>query len=90
MKILEEDYKEATSPLNKNSKVSLCEEETIIFDKKLKREIKFTKLFLLCNSSGVRFSNTEIEKENIRRMKEEIKRKRYDKQKPTTPDRPTE
>ena len=74
MKVLIENY-EAKSPLDSSSIVSLCEEDTIEYNEKLKKDVKFKKLFLLCNSTGMRFSNQEIETENRARMKEASKRK---------------
>lgn len=72
--IIVENYRRAKSPLNSSSIVSLCEEETIIYDVKY-REIKFNKLYLLCNSSGIRFSNQEIAEENKKRIEEALKTK---------------
>lgn len=70
MKILEEDYRKAKNPLGGNSKISLCEEESIIYDETYKKEVKIKRLFLLCrDSSGLRFSTPEIEDENKRRIK---------------------
>lgn len=73
MKVLIENY-DAKSPLDSLSIVSLCEEDTIEYNEKLKKEVKFKKLFLFCNSTGMRFSNQEIERENRLRM--EVARKR--------------
>ena len=68
MKILIENYRHAKSPLNSSSIVSVCEEEAELYHEKLKRNIKFNKLFLLCNSTGTRFSNQEILEENQKRI----------------------
>jgi hypothetical protein len=66
MKILETNYK-AKCPLNNSEIVNLCEEETEIYDEKLKKDLKIHKLFLM-TESGIRFSNQEIEQENKRRI----------------------
>jgi hypothetical protein len=66
MKILETNYK-AKCPLNNSEIVNLCEEETEIYDEKLKKDLKIDKLFLM-TESGIRFSNQEIEQENRRRI----------------------
>lgn len=66
MKILETNYK-AKCPLNNSEIVNLCEEETEIYDEKLKKDLKIYKLFLM-TESGIRFSNQEIEQENRRRI----------------------
>ena len=66
MKILETNYK-AKCPLNRSELVNLCEEETEIYDEKLKKDLKIHKLFLM-TESGIRFSNQEIEQENRRRI----------------------
>lgn len=74
MKILVKNYRHAKSPLDSSSIVSLCEEDAVLYHEKLKREIKFNKLFLLCNSSGVRFSNQEIAEENQKRIDDIVRK----------------
>lgn len=72
MRILIENYRHAKSPLDSSSVVSLCEEEAKLYHEKLKKNIKFNKLFLLCNSTGTRFSNQEILEENQKRIDDVI------------------
>ncbi len=76
MKILIENYR-AKCPLDPSSKVNLCEEEAVIYDSEIKREIKIRKLFLITVPGGIRFSNQDVEEENKDRIKEaRIKKKK--------------
>ena len=74
--VLIENYRHAKSPLDSSSIVSLCEEEDTIFIDEIKKEVKIAKLFLLCNSTGTRFSNKEIEEENRNRINEVLRKRR--------------
>lgn len=72
--IIVENYRKAKSPLNSSSIVSLCEEDSTIYNETTKKEIKFKKLYLFCNSTGTRFSNQEVAEENKKRIEEALLR----------------
>jgi hypothetical protein len=77
--VLIENYRHAKSPLNSSSIVSLCEEDAIVFNEATKKEVKFKKLYLLCNSTGTRFSNQEISEENEKRIREVLSKSKKSK-----------